>query len=80
MTTDPKKSVPWILGELTADVKFLVEAEKKRQAADEALDDRVTSLEQTRFKLYFIVTAVGGLVGFVSSKVDKGIEWLKNLA
>lgn len=46
-----------------------------RKALDE-VKTRVTSLEQSKFKLFTIVASVAATVGFIFSNLKQGIEWL----
>lgn len=65
-----------MLGEMYSDIKWLREAEETRQKTDEDLVARLTSLEQFKFKLAFIVASVGALFGFLFSNLKDGVEWL----
>ena len=76
MSPDPTKSLSYLLGELVTDVKYLRAAEEARQETDQLLIDRVTSLEQFKFKLITIVATVGALFGFIFSHLKDGAEWL----
>lgn len=76
MSNDPKDSPEYLLGQIDTKVQFLFDAEKARQETDKALDQRVTSLEHTRFKLFTIVSTVAAAVGFVFSNLKDGAEWL----
>lgn len=73
MANDPKKSLGFLLGEMNGKLDTLLED----RAALGLLTDRVTSLEQSRFKLYTIVATVAGGVGFVFSNLKEGISWMK---
>lgn len=42
------------------------------------LEPRITSLEQTRFKVYTIIATVSAFMGLIGSQIGKGLEWLKS--
>lgn len=77
MAPDPTQSLSYLLGELVTDVKYLRAAEESRQETDQLLLDRVTNLEQFKFKLVTIVASVGALFGFLFSNLKDGVVWLK---
>jgi hypothetical protein len=78
MSPDPTKSPGFLLGQLHQKVDFLVQAEKARQEADGLMEARITSLEQTRFRVFTIATTIGGAAGLLFSNLKDGLEWLKN--
>lgn len=76
MSNNQNKSPQFMLGEMYSDIKWLREAEETRQKTDEDHEARLTSLEQTRFKLFTIVSTVAAAVGFLFSNLKDGVEWL----
>lgn len=79
MAPDPTKTLSYMLGELRSDVRFLVDAERARQETDAALEARVLSLEQFKFKLVTIVATISASIGFIFSNVKEGAQWLKEV-
>lgn len=73
MAHDPKESLNFVLGEMNGKLDLLLQ---DREDLEEVMV-RVTSLEQSRFKLYTIVATVAGGVGFIFSNLKEGITWLK---
>lgn len=69
----------FMLGEMYSDIKWLRVSEEARQKTDEDHEARLSSLEHFKFKLVFIVGAVGATVSFLFSNVKEGIVWLKEV-
>jgi hypothetical protein len=68
----------FILGQVHADVKWLREEREAEKKLKDNHEDRITSLEQTRFKALSLVGMIGGAAGLAFSYLKDGIEWLKN--
>ena len=69
---DPEGSVAYRLGVMDGKLDLLLEDRK----ALKEIEARVTLLEQSKFKLFTVVSSVAATVGFLFSNLKSGIEWL----
>jgi len=77
MASDPTKTLSYHLGELKAQMSAVLKDTSEIKELCAALEPRITSLEQTRFKVYTIIATVGAFMGLLGSQIGKALEWLK---
>lgn len=73
MSKNPEETSEYMLGVLNT---------KMDQALQDltdlkALEPRITSLEQTRFRVYTIIATLGAVMGLIGSQIGKAFIWLK---
>ncbi len=76
--SDNQKPPLVMLGEMYSDIKWLREKAEAAESVSNNHESRLTELEQFKFKLVWVVGAVGTTVGLMFSSVKEGAEWLMN--
>ena len=75
-TSDPTKSISYLLGELNTKVAGILEDTAEIKGLCSTLQERVTSLEGTRFRIYTIIATVSAFMGFIGSNIKEGLQWM----